>query len=148
MGYVKEKEMKKNILNSKGFTLVELIATIVILALVMSIGSYTVVTLINDSKEKDYNLFISQVNDAAETFYNECKYMDVGLAICDSNTVTLGELVNSGFLKGNSTDSNGYSTVMNPRDKENISSCLVTVTYNDGIKVTPAGGGGSCPEEY
>lgn len=140
--------MKKNILNSKGFTLVELIATIVILALVMSIGSYTVVSLINDSREKDYELFISQVNDAAETFYNECKYMNTGMAICDKSTVTLGELVSSGFLKGNSTDSNGYSTVMNPRDKENIKDCLISITYSNGIKVTPVGGGESCPDSY
>ena len=50
---------KRNVIikNNLGFTLVELIATIVILALVMGISTYSISAIINNAKEKNYELF-------------------------------------------------------------------------------------------
>ena len=45
--------MKKNILNRKGFTLVELLATIAILAIVMGIATFSITAIIKNSKEKN-----------------------------------------------------------------------------------------------
>ena len=44
--------MKK--LDNKGFTLVELIATIIVLSIVLGIGAYSMIGLIENSREKDY----------------------------------------------------------------------------------------------
>lgn len=138
-----------NIDNNKGFTLVELIATIVVLSLVMSIATYSVVTIINKSNEKDYQLFIKNIHDGAESYYNECKYMNKDMDICNSDyTVSLGDLVNYGFIKGNSKDSNGYDTLVNPKDKELVTNCKIRVSYNKEIKIRDITGSGSCPTTY
>ena len=59
--------------NTKGFTLVELIATIVLLSLVMGIGAFSITQIIKSAKEKDYKLLIENINNAAELYYQECK---------------------------------------------------------------------------
>ena len=41
-------------MNRKGFTLVELIATSVLLSLMMGIGAYSITNVIKSSKEKDF----------------------------------------------------------------------------------------------
>lgn len=138
-----------NIDNNKGFTLVELIATIVVLSLVMSVATYSVVTIINKSNEKDYQLFIKNIQDGAESYYNECKYMNKDMDICNSDyTVSLGDLVNYGFIKGNGKDSNGYDTLVNPNDKKNVTNCRIKVSYNNGILIEDVTGSGSCPSSY
>ena len=48
-------------LDSKGFTLIELIATLVVLTLVMGLGAYSITGIIKSSKEKDYELLIKEI---------------------------------------------------------------------------------------
>lgn len=130
-------DMKNNRL---GFTLVELLATIVLLGIVTGITGYAITNLIKSSKEKDYELLVGEIKDAIEIYYEECKYSKTSsLDNCPSiesdgyYKITLGTLVEYGFLKGNATDnSNGNSTLVNPKDNENIASCEVEYKYNDG----------------
>lgn len=68
--------------NNKGFTLIELIATIVILALVMTIGSFSITAIIKNSKEKEYSLLLKEINNAVEIYYQECRYADSDNAKC------------------------------------------------------------------
>ena len=134
-----------NRINSKGFTLVELIATIVLLALVMGIGSYSITTVIKNSREKDYSLLIKNIKDAVEGYYQECKFVNNN---CD-NEITLGYLVKNGYLKGNGTDSSGAMILVNPNDEVDISSCRISYTYSNGkITVTAVNPTGSCPTNY
>ena len=49
------KLIKGDMMNNKGFTLVELLATIVILGVVMGIATYGVLSAINNSKLKSEN---------------------------------------------------------------------------------------------
>lgn len=164
-----------NKLNNKGFTLVELIATIVLLTLAMSIGTYAIINIINNSKEKDYELFIQQVKDASETYYIECVYAsNIGtmalhegeikatpirrldenyenICMVSASELTLGKLVTAGFLKGNSKKDDGTITVMNPKDKQDISNCQIKISYeNSKVVVTPVNNNGntSCPDSY
>lgn len=125
-------------LNKKGFTLVELIATIVVLALVVSISAYAITNIINSAKEKNYELLIKNIKDASETYYQECKYSDI---TCN-DTVTLQELVNYGYLKGNGTKDNKME-IINPKDNKNIGACSIAVKNENG-KLTIEG---SCPKE-
>lgn len=119
-------------LNKKGFTLVELIATIVVLALVVSISAYAITNIINSAKEKNYELLIKNIKDASETYYQECKYSNnSGITCDDTYTVTLQELVNYGYLKGNGTKDNKME-ILNPKDNKNIGACSIAVKYEDG----------------
>lgn len=128
--------MKKNILNNKGFTLVELLATIAILALVMGIATFSITVILNKSKEKNYQLLITSIKDAAETYYQECKYSNNTGINCNKNTdgslkTTLGELLTYGYLKGNGTE--GKNVITNPQKNDvDISSCSIIIKYNNG----------------
>jgi len=52
----------------KGFTLVELLATIVIMSLVLGITSYSVIGIINTSKEKSEKIFVDKIGVAIEQY--------------------------------------------------------------------------------
>jgi len=141
----------------RGFTLVELIATLVVLALVMSIGSYSIVNLINKSKDENYKILIENINSAANLYYQECRYGD-NIVTCNGSYdsdgkiytlsgVTLGTLVTNGFLKGNGEGDSKLTTLVNPNDNQEISGCEIKITYSDGkVKVTPVSSDGSCPD--
>jgi len=132
-----------NMLNNKGFTLIELIATIVVLALVMGIGSYAITGLIQKTKDRNYELFIQDVNDAVESYYLECKYINNDCL----EQMTLGYLVRYGFLKGNSI--NDDMGLVNPLDNNEISNCNIRYRYNNGnILVEAVNPSGSCPTSY
>ena len=138
-------------MNNKGFTLVELLATLVILALVMSIGTFSIIAIVNNSKKKNYEFLITSIEDASENYYQECRFSNNSGISCmkDGNayTITLGDLVAHGYLKGNSKE-NDVFTIVNPNDNENISTCSIKVSYNNNrIKVEDLTSGGSCPTQ-
>lgn len=147
-------------MNRKGFTLIELLATIILLALVVGISSYAITTLIQNSKNKNYDLLISNIKDASELYYQECRYGDVSGIDCTkkadgSYQVSLGALVNYGYLKGNDTVKsentivNGKYTIVNPKDNQNISACVIKILYSSGkVTVKAVTTTGSCPTEY
>ena len=131
--------------NNKGFTLVELIAAIVLLSVVVGITSYSIIGIINRNKEENYNLLIKNINSAAETYYQECRYSNNDMINCnkienDEYMVSLGDLVNYGFLRGNEkikegTEKDKY-TIVNPLDNTNISNCEITVKFvNSKVEV-------------
>lgn len=145
-----------NKLNNKGFTLVELMATIVILSLVITIGAVSITSLINNAKEKNYDLLVEEIKNAVEEFYIECKFDSDSTisSICPPLSggyyeTTLKTLVTSGFLKGNSTDNDKKFTIVNPKDNENIENCWIKYKYEGGqIKVQAITTTGSCPTTY
>lgn len=132
-------------MNKKGFTLVELLATLIVLALVMSLGTYSITSIIKNSKEKNYKLLISNIKDAAESYYNECEYMPT--IKCNEKgagyQVTLSELIASGFLKGNDEDDLN-NKVIDPRNNTDISNCIINISRSSGkVNVTY---GSNCPK--
>lgn len=136
-------------LNKKGFTLVELIATIVVLALVVSISAYAITNIINSAKEKNYELLIKNIKDASETYYQECKYKysnNSGIT-CNDN-VTLQDLVNYGYLKGNGTKDDKME-IVNPKNNEYIGECSIAVKYENGkLTIESMSNNNSCPNDY
>ena len=132
-------DMKK--LNNKGFTLVELIATVVILSIVMGIGAYSITGIIRKNKENDCKLLINEIKDAVELYYQECKYSSSDAIDCpavteyngvDSYEVKLNDLVKYGFLKANGTDEDDNPILVNPNDNIDIGDCKIMYMYIDG----------------
>lgn len=55
-------------MNKKGFTLVELLATLVILGIVVSISIFSINNLFNNAKDKSEDVFIGTIKDAMEVY--------------------------------------------------------------------------------
>lgn len=120
-------------LNRKGFTLIELVATVVVLAVVLGIGSYAITGVIQRTKEKNYELLVSEIKTAIEDQYMECKYSNTGAVSCPEETatgyeITLNTLVTNGYLKANGDNGN----LINPKNDANINECVVTYSYANG----------------
>ena len=55
-------------MNRKGFTLVELLATLVILAIVAGLSVYSIGNIFSDTKEKSEDVFVGTIKDAMEIY--------------------------------------------------------------------------------
>lgn len=137
-------------MNKKGFTLIELLATIILLGIVAAIGGIGISNIISSSKQNDYKLLISDIVHASELYYQECTYMPnlTGSNYCKKTgeiySVKLSELVNYGFLTSDSEN----NTIINPETNEDISSCNINISYNDGTVTVTSASTSPCPEEY
>ena len=140
-------------LNRDGFTLIELLAVLMLLAIIMGIGGYSIISVLNDSRENNYNLLIENINSAALEYYIECKYSDSSI-ICPSDNsgwyqIKLDDLVKYGFLKGNSSDDGDEMVLVNPKDNVRINDCLIKYSFSGGkVVVDAVDVSGSCPTSY
>ena len=134
-------------MNRKGFTLVEIIMVIVILALLVLVLAPNVFVLLNKNNERSCNSLINNIESAAKIYVTNNKY-NLGIKCYDANDVanttikiSLQTLIDSGDLK---TD--GSYKIINPvsKDEINLNTTTVTVKYNcnnntftyDGIGIT------------
>ena len=87
--------------NNKGFTLIELLVTIAIITLVLGITGYSVIRIINSSKEKSQAISISNVKSAARAYIEEYPVTwteeENGYYTC----ISINQLVEKGYLKEN-----------------------------------------------
>ena len=60
-------------MNKNGFTLVELLATVVILGVLITIASFSATAMINNAKKKAGSLAVSNLKEAAITYYKQNK---------------------------------------------------------------------------
>lgn len=126
-------------LNNKGFTLVELMATIVLLSIIVGIAGYSITSIIEKSKEKDYQLLIKEIKNSVELYYQECKFVNNN---CVSQ-VKLGYLVSNGYLTGNSTDD--VKKLVHPDSGDDLSDCKIEYKFEHGDMTVEAITGGVCP---
>lgn len=139
--------------NNKGFTLVEVLAVIIIIALIGGIAIPNVIRTINNSKNKAEEQMIDNIKTAAEALYNEIEYnngiiFDNGTQIKKDEenkiTVSLQTLVAYGFLKGtsnlsNNNKSSSVTNIINPKTKKEIGNCKIIIekkVNNNNYKVT------------
>ncbi len=145
-------------MNKKGFTLIELIVTILLLAIIAGIGTYSVINIINSTKLTNYNLLLKNVKTGAETFYNECMYGNNSVIegavstdpdVVSCNEVTLGALVKYGFVTGNSKKDDAKYKLVNPSNNDDLTVCKIVISTDDnGFNITNNGGGTNCPTTY
>ena len=91
--------MKK--LNNKGFTLVELLATLAVLSLVSTIVIYVAINVVNSAKDKSYLVTRNNVEKAAVSYLEEnsdkihfVKYKDNIEYLC----VTVQNLIDTNYF--------------------------------------------------
>jgi len=123
-------------LDNKGFTLVELLATVILLSIIVVIAGISITTIIKNSKEKDYQLLVKEIKNAVELYYQECKFVNNNC----SNEIKLGFLVDNGYLKGNSVDIDDESILINPNTEVNISNCSIKYAYSNGKIIVESNG--------
>lgn len=142
-------------MNNKGFTLVELIATIAIIALIATVSVPAVNSVVNNSKQKNYEILISNIKTAAKAYYEECDFNKAAISsICTTRTITLKNLAAYGFLNAkNKSNCVGEDciTIKNPVNNREIGSCKIKVekildgtNYKTTYKIT-AITGSYCP---
>ncbi len=61
-------------MNNKGYTLVELLATVVILGIVMSIAAYGVIGAINKSKARSEKIFVDSLEKEINTYISKNRF--------------------------------------------------------------------------
>ena len=89
-------------MNNKGFTLVELLATIVILGIVMGIASYGVISAINSSKDKSQDVFVGTFVKAIDSYLsmNASNFEDGNKdnGMISLGSISLNDLINAKFI--------------------------------------------------
>ncbi|MBE6138250.1 MAG: type II secretion system protein [Firmicutes bacterium] len=108
-------------MNKRGFTLVELVAIITLLAVILMIVVPTVGTSIKNARENSYLKQIDLIEKAAKNFGVENDHL---LPEFNSNqiiTIDFNTLYTSGYLKDKAP--------MNPKTEEGLTGC-VKVSYN------------------
>ena len=115
-------------MNKKGFTLVELLAVIVVLAVISAIAFPIVGDIIDNSEEKAYEQQIKIIEKAAKSWVNDNIQLLVEI---DSND----EMINkSCYIALNRLKYEGYLEnvdTINPTDDNNVNNYVVELNYDE-----------------
>lgn len=137
-------------MNNKGFTLIELMAVIMLLALITTIATTSVVGIINSSKEKSLKVLEKNINVAAQEYFEECENLDIFASdfheeacnnlIVDSSgadsfakyaNISLGKLLQYGYLKSTAVliDEAGHEIkiIENPVSNKSMNDCVIKI---------------------
>ena len=128
-------------MNNKGFTLVELLATIVLISVVMGIATYSVINVINASKEKSEKIFVDKLGTSIQSYISaQGSKMNIKKSFatkiikcrfdtnpCDDKYKTEVSLYELETITLSQITEDGYKTIdkekiVNPKTKEN---CLL-----------------------
>lgn len=141
-------------MNKKGFTLAELLAVIVIIAILSTIGYTSVSNSIEKSKEKSFEISVKNAKEAAIQLYKEVEDGSV-ITIKDYNgndftyriikdeehhiepdkietpNLTIDKLIESGFLTANKSEE-----IIDPKTGKSINTCELGVKKINFSKIT------------
>ena len=122
----------KNKINNKGFTLIELLAIIAITAIILGVGTYGIVNLVNKSKEKGSLISETSIKESASLYADEAGdslWIDPGSGDYKYYCITIEELINKGIIKKNAKLPKGIDKYNYVSIKKN----KVTFVKNDPI---------------
>ena len=105
-----------------GFTLVELLAVIVILAIVLIIAVPGVLGIINKTKNNAYESQLKIIKEAAKNYIMEAR--DVVVWKENQTVVSLTEIQNRGLLE---------KKILDPRDKSELKHLAVVITKKENL---------------
>lgn len=148
-------------MNNKGFTLIELLMVLVLLAVIVLISAPIVGDALNNSKQASYDILVRNIETAAKTFFEECKY-NYNKSTCenkydnvtdDKATLKISDLVKAGLISGTETTCTNTDCIKEPKDQNEIGNCTITITQNTKAEgkvtytITPTTDP-NCPREY
>ncbi len=116
--------------NNKGFTLVELLAVIVILALLITIAVPSTIAISNKLKENMFCKKIDSIEVAAKLYGEDRKdsfsesYTDADGTSYTSRRIKVKDLIETGDLK---KDNSTEPFIVDPRDNESMDDLELTV---------------------
>ena len=132
-------------LNNKGYTLVEILAVIVILGMLLVIVIPNVGNLINMNKENNIKQFNISIKNAAKLYISDYKYEISVVGKCNNindeltinkistNTLTDGKILISTLVEEGNITTNKDGYIYSPDNKEkklNLSSSYIIVKYS------------------
>ena len=151
-------------MNKKGFTLIEVLAVVLIIGLIAALVFPSLINTIDTGKKASYDILINNIITASKSYYEECEYGNLsdkekyGSYACKINNdkinITLGDLANTGFLTGTTDNSTKIKKVINPDTNKDISSCKIIITKTKTSKgkidyvVTSDTTDSICPSTY
>lgn len=98
-------------MNNKGFTLIELIATILLLGVLAIIAFVSITGILSQSKVNDCENLVNNIKSAAKDYVSDNRYSNVFNNVYDNVLIDAGSLVNGKYLS---------SPIINPFTKEEI----------------------------
>ena len=120
-------------MSRKGFTLVEVMATIAILGILVILVTPSIIDIRKDMLQKIYDSRVSLIKNAALDYANDNLDqvpVSVNTSLPDSSclTVTIKKLIDDGYLAGSD---NNKTEMHNPVTNENMNSKIVCIRYSD-----------------
>lgn len=124
-------------MNKKGFTLIELIAVVALLAIVMVIGVYAITSYMTRSREKSFVVLTNSFEDSVATLITDCIADPNASELCSRITIpsnggeyiyiTLAPLIDYGYIENMK---NPWNTSEKCRDNSYV---IATRTSDDNI---------------
>lgn len=117
-------------MNKKGFTLVELLAVLVLISLLMGLAIPGINRISNNMKKKSYNQKIKLIESAAELWGQDNKTRLQANSECsiDNNKLPCYKIKVSELLSDNYLDSdNNSGKYANPKNDKDMKDCIVFV---------------------
>ena len=117
--------------NNKGFTLIELIATIGIMILVGIVIVNNMSGLLSEQNDTEYNNFKKNLEESA-CIYVETKWDTTTRSNCKKNnncSVSVDDLITSGLIDENEKDPNTEELITNNKNKYKVN-----VRWVDNVK--------------
>ena len=126
-------------MNSKGFTLVELLATVVLLAIIMGIVLVSTTGGFKKSKEDTEKVFIDTIKDAMDMYLDsDAKNLDykgtnctinkthkIGVKLYKANNITFNDVINSTYHPLTESD------LVNPANDKKCKATATISIYRD-----------------
>lgn len=106
-------------MNNKGFTIIELLAVIIILGILLALVTTAVLNISTRIREKSYNNLVSEINDAAENYATDT----------NKKIFFVQELIDNGYIEA---EENGF--VYSPKNKNIRVNCYpIEVDFYKGV---------------
>ena len=105
-------------MNKKGFTIVELLVTITLLAIISTIAAISITSFINKNKENNYEILKNTILEASKEYVADNRYGDI------EPSITAQYLLDNHYITSGLTD---------PKTGKNIdlNSVIITITYQN-----------------
>ena len=105
-------------MNKKGFTIVELLVTITLLAIISTIAAISITSFINKNKENNYEILKNTILEASKEYVTDNRYGNI------DSSITAQYLLDNHYITSGLTD---------PKTGKNIdlNSVIITITFQN-----------------